>query len=286
MKKFFLSLILITGMSVMGFSQETNLYSFFLNIVSEEFRFPLIGFVNIANGNHNSPQFGFVNVNTNDFTGLQMSFVNTVGGNFTGAQLGFINTALKEGKGLQLGFINTSVQKLKGMQIGFVNYADSIEDGIPIGFISIVRDGGYKAIEYSFTEFYPINLGLKLGVEKFYTTIIAAYNPSGEVALEHFAFGLGIGSIIPINNSFFFNPELNALSSFGDKKNIQLVSLVPYFGYKINKNFSVTAGPSVTWSHTDNDDEFQKPFFKIVDGVINEKNNITFGARIGVRFCF
>lgn len=301
MKKIISVVVFIISITTTGFSQESTFYSFFVNIVSEPFRFPLIGLVNIAKGNNSFPQIGFINVNTNNFTGLQTGFVNTtsgdfsgaqigfvnaVGGGFYGTQIGFINTAVKEGQGLQLGFVNTSAQKLNGVQIGFINYTDSIENGIPIGFISIVRNGGYKAVEYSFSEFYPVNLGLKLGVERFYTSITVAYNPFEEIASEQFSVGFGTGSIIPISNSFFFNPELNSLFSFWGNNNQQLTSFIPYFGYNLSKFLIITLGPSVTWVRSGNDSGIQKPLFSLYEYGIDQKNSIVVGARVGARLQF
>ena len=281
-------------------SREVIVYTFFVNYVVEPFPFPLFGFVNIAKGNHNTAHIGYVNWNSRDFSGFQAGFVNTVSGDLNGVQAGFVNTAagytrgvqagfvntaVREVQGLQLGFVNTSVQKINGMQIGFINYADSIENGIPIGFISIVRNGGYRAVEYGFTEFHPLGLGLKLGVEKFYTSIFVSYNPVEENAQNHFSTGFGIGSIIPINPRFFFNMELNAYTSI-DTENNQLLSLTPLFGYKPNNNFSITLGPTLSWAHTPGDVESQRPVFKILEHTINEKNSIFFGVRAALRIHF
>ena len=315
MKKIVITLVLSMYV-LMAFSQGTNVYSFFVNFVNEDFKFPLIGFVNTAKGDHKGLQLGFVNTNTGNFKGLQASFVNTIGNglngvqlsfintvigdakglqsgfvntatsNFNGAQIGFVNTAKGDRNGLQLGFVNIATQKLKGVQLGFVNYTDSIEKGIPIGFLSFVKHGGYKAIEYSFSEFHPITIGFKTGVEEFYTTIFLAYNPSQNFAWDDFATGLGIGSIIPIKNSFFFNPELNSLSSLGKNSDNQLTSFIPFFGYNFNKHFSITAGPSVTWNHNYDNDDLLKPVFKIVNFEINDKNDIVVGARVGIRYRF
>ena len=297
----------------------TALYTVFVNIVSEPFRYPLFGFVNIARGNFTVPQFGFVNWNTGNFSSLQASFINTTIGNFSGlqagfintsagntrglqwgfinttltfygAQLGFVNTAIKESQGLQGAFVNISAQKFKGVQLGFVNYADSIENGVPVGFISIVRHGGYHAVEYSFSEFFPFNVGLKLGVEKFYTSFYVAYNSVDEFALEHFAAGFGIGSILPISGGFFFNPELNCLSLYHNngQSGLQFISLIPYFGFKAGQHFSITAGPSVTWEYASNHDDttLRNPLFKIQQFDINGKNTIVIGARAAVRVLF
>jgi hypothetical protein len=65
------------------FSQESNLYTFFVNIFSKEIRFPgggivpLVGLVNIAKGDLRGAHLGLVNWATEDFAGLQMGGINT-----------------------------------------------------------------------------------------------------------------------------------------------------------------------------------------------------------------
>jgi len=302
-------------------SSEGNLYTFFVNNVSETFRFPLIGFINIARGNHSKAQVGFFNSNTGNFNGIQVSFINITGGSFNGVQAGFINNTAGDTKGLQwgfvntagnvkgaqagfvntaksvngvqAGFVNTTAGKVKGLQFGFVNYADSIEDGVPIGFISIVRKGGYRAIEYSFSEFYPVTLGFKTGVEKFYTSLFVSYYPSKEHNREnmgeYLAAGIGIGSILPITGSFFFNPELNQFSPMTwfqshEHPSTSYTTLVTSFGYKFGNHFSVSAGPSVTWIQN-RDPSLPRPLFELGYD-INDTNRIVVGARAAVQVRF
>jgi hypothetical protein len=150
-----------------------------------------------------------------------------------------------------------------------------------------VRHGGFKAIEYNFSEFYPVTVGFRIGVEKFYTSIIAAYNPFGTFNPNNIAGALGIGSIIPIGNIFCINPELIIYSpSVTEETNQQLLSFVPALGINLNKNFSIVTGPSVTWVNSEKGTELQKPYFKIMENTINENNNIVIGARVGLRFRF
>jgi hypothetical protein len=293
MKKLLLVSIVV-GATNLGFSQEANnsqqankvtVYSVFVNVVNEPFRFPLIGFVNVGIGNHKSPQIGLANVNTGSFSGSQTSLVNVVGGDFNGAQISLANIASKEIKGVQVGLLNVAKRSTRGVQIGLLNYVDSAESVIPIGLLSIVRQGGYHAIEYSFSEFYPINVGYKIGVEKFYSTLYLAYNPFDEISKNRFAWGLGIGSIIPITNSFFFNPELNSISATGKNTN-SLLSIVTSFGYKFSDKLSITAGPSVTWIGRSDSETFQEPFFTIINNEIDKDNSIVVGLRFGLRYRF
>jgi len=260
------------------------------------------GFVNTTTGkNFSGFQAGFVNTTTSkDFSGFQAGFINTVTGkDFSGFQAGFVNTIVGDVKGVQASFVNTSTDKIDGMQLGFVNvaprgikgyqlgfvnYTDSIEDGIPIGFISVVREGGYKAIEYSFSEFYTYNVEFKIGVEIFYSTIIAAYNQTNEFSYDNFALGFGIGSIIPIGEVFFFNPEANYLSSlFWKNDSINYLSFIPYFGINLGK-FSILAGPSVAWAQsTYRKTEIPKPLFYLHSYDIDNYNKIIVAARAVLR---
>ena len=304
---------------------NAHLYTFFFNIVYEPFYPPLFGFINIAIGDHKNFQAGFVNWNTGNFSGFQAGFINTVHKNFSGFQAGYVNTvagnfsgfqsgfvnvnagetngiqagyvnvANKNMKGPQFGFINIATENIKGVQFGFINYADSI-DGIPVGFISVVRKGGYMAIEYSFSEFHTYNAAFKIGIEKFYTSILLAYNQKDEFSWDNFSTGFGFGTIIPIIGKFLYiNPEINCLSSLrmDDRKgyNISINSFVSYLGINLGK-FSIAAGPSVTWLFSGNmfvedaEGNLPVPNFSFHTNEFNDYNHIVVGGRIAARLRF
>jgi hypothetical protein len=299
-KKFIFLVILCAVCVRLNFAEENqpenniNIYTLFVNIVNENFHFPLIGFVNIASGSHGSPQVGFVNLNQNNFNGLQTGFVNMVGGNFSGLQMGFVNTILESVKGVQLGFVSAATnsfngtqisfvniaKKINGFQLGFVNYAESVENGIPLGFVSVVRNGGYKAVELSTNEVAAINIAFKIGVDKLYTSIIVSHNPMKADVKEQIFTGMGLGSIIAINENLFFNPELAFINTAVESTQ-QDLSLAPSFGYKIMSGLSVLIGPSITWAYTKKDEE---PFFCIIHHKINEQNSILLGGKAALRF--
>jgi hypothetical protein len=308
MKKLFFAWALIVSIAGIGFSQEeeketdktpeTSMYTFFVNFVSEDFTLPLVGFINIAKGDHDKAQLGLLNWNTGNFDGVQASLINTVGGNLSGAQIGLGNLTVGEVKGLQgslvniaksvngaqLGLLNVA-KTLKGFQFGLVNYVDDIEDGIPIGLLSIVRKGGYHAVEYSFSEFHPVTLSLKIGVEKFYTNLSIGHDASNDFDWDNFAMGIGFGSILNINKSLFFNPELNYMNTTWTEENNQSVSFIPFIGFNITKNFSITAGPSFTWVRNEDCDD-QDPLFALYEYEYNDENDIVIGARASLRFRF
>jgi hypothetical protein len=353
MKKVYATFALLCVLPFAAFSEEaqsskeSTFYSVFVNIVPDNFKFPLIGFFNYARGSQSWPQIGFINMNEKDLSSLQVGFVNTIGGNFSGYQSGFVNivggdfsgvqggivstvggnfSGVQAGfmntvrtnfagfqsslmntvggdfsgfqfgianivgggfSGFQAGYVNITAQKFRGLQLGLVNYAGSI-DGIPLGLVSIVRDGGYQAIEYSFSEFFPINIGIKTGIEKVYTTLFLAYDPNdvydpNAVFITEGIFipGTGIGSILRLSNTFYFNPELTIVYQHWQR----ILSFVPYFGCNIG-NFSIVAGPSVSWVRSETGDATREPSFSIAQHTFNEKNRLVLAARAGVRYRF
>lgn len=100
---------------------------------------------------------------------------------------------------------------------------------------------------------------------------------------NRFAAGAGFGTIVPIDDSFFFNPEISGLSSL-ESNSRNLTSFVPYFGYNFSERFSITAAPSVTWSNTPRDTDLLEPIFSISNFEIDGRDEIIVGARVSVRW--
>ncbi|MDR1592061.1 MAG: hypothetical protein LBS16_04160 [Prevotellaceae bacterium] len=239
-----------------------------------------ISFINTAGRLNDGAQIGFINTAGRLNSGAQIGFINSCSGDKI-AQIGFVNTHVGNLSGTQIGFINTNTGKLKGFQLGFVNYADSIS-GVPLGFISIVRKGGYRALEAGVSEIAPVNLSFKLGVEKLYTSFNVACNFDTE---QKIFFGLGIGSIIPLKKSFFFNPEITVMNTANfDRSHTQqtFTSFVPAFGYSY-KRLNFIAGISASHLYTKDGEMSNVPFFQIVEHKFDAQNKIFLGARAGVR---
>jgi len=268
-------------------SQEqsgANVYSFFVNIVNEPFHFPLVGLVNIAIGNHILPQIGLINFNLNNLSSLQTGLINFVGGDFAGLQIGLVNTTGGSFQGAQISLINLT-GKINGFQIGLINYANTIENGIPIGLISIVRNGGFKAVELSINEIAHTNFAFKTGVEIFYTSFNVSWNPTIDWGYSLLT-GIGLGTHISISDNFFFNPELTFMSNMniGDT-NLYYFSFAPNLGFRIAYGFSVLVAPTITWVHSvNNDGEISKTFLALYNHEINTKNNLLIGGRLALRF--
>jgi hypothetical protein len=215
------------------------------------------------------PQLGLFNWNQNNFSTLQTGIFNFAGGAMNGAQIGLINT---------------TAGVISGVQIGLINYADSVEEGIPIGLLSIVKKGGYKAIELGASEIAPFNLSFKIGVEQFYTSFVFSNNPFRDTIREWIILGIGFGSIIRLNETFFINPEIT--SHYTVTEDIQhYLGVTPYIGYNIIPNLSIVVGPSLTWAFGwDKGKEPDEPFYNMLRHRINNKSSLYLGTRMAFRF--
>lgn len=252
----------------------------FVNTTVKKMKGAQIGFVNTTLGDFLGSQIGFVNTSAKKSDNIQIGFVNTCGDSLRGAQIGFVNTSLKRTVAPQIGFVNMA-KSLKGTQIGFVNFVDSIESGVPLGFLSIVRKGGYHAIELSVNEMYPLNLSYKIGIPELYTSFVISYNPK---ETKNVAIGAGLGSIIPLGKRLCFNPEFSSQTLFFDNFQ-QYTNFGANIGFKLNEHVMVSAGPSLTYQYNYNSNSYNEPLFSFSDSNWRNGNFIT-GARAAVRYKF
>ncbi|MBX3163687.1 MAG: hypothetical protein KF900_04355 [Bacteroidetes bacterium] len=270
------------------FGNQKGIQMGFVNTVLKDFEGLQMGFVNTTFGNQKGARMGFVNTNLKNFKGLQMAFVNTVIDSLKGAQFGFVNTSVKQAEGFQMSFVNLAVKGIQGIQIGFVNIADSISKGIPFGFISYVRKGGYRAVEISASELYPVNLAFKIGIPKFYTFIKGAYNSQYQSAeTSPFGLGMGLGSLIPLGKKLYLNPEIENITAFINEKSSSAVAFAPYVRYKLNKKFQVAFAPSIVWANSSEaNNMYAKPLFALYNKEMDTKNSLLIGARLALSFNF
>lgn len=232
---------------------------------STENSFQVTGFANFAGkGNNRLQASGFLNV-ADEITGIQASGFANLSKNLTGVQgSGFVNVA-RDVKGIQgsgfanmardvegvqaSGFINVA-HNVKGLQVaGFINICDSIE-GIPVGFISIVKKGGYRNFEISTSEWSPVQLTYRMGIEKFYNVYSISKLNGG---WDRYALGFGFGHNRQIFNKTDLNIELvhhqefvlrpNVVNFYADREN-SISQLKIGVRRNIVKNIWVNAGPT------------------------------------------
>ncbi|AGA79874.1 LA_2272 family surface repeat-containing protein [Echinicola vietnamensis] len=236
------------------------------------------GFINTSTDSVNGTQLGFINTQVHASTGLQAGFINTSTGKLNGAQVGFVNINPKEVTGAQIGFVN-STGKLGTLQLGFVNYADSLEKGgFPLGFLSVVRKGGYQAVEVGYNELFPYNVSVKIGIPAFYTSFNGAYNPDFN---DEFAVGAGFGSLISLGPVFFINPEAYYLYQIHAENSITRASL--NFGVTLGERVQLLAGPSAAWIWYAHDYDVIDPAFSFYRERFDENDELVIGLNAALR---
>lgn len=261
-----------------------------------------IGAVNVSEKETKGIQAGFVNATGKDLDGGQVGFVNLAGGNTKGTQVGFVNANAKDVDGAQVGFVNITGTKtagtqtgfvnvsktIKGTQVGFVNFVDSFSSGIPVGFLSISRKNGYYAFEISSNELYYYNAAFKVGVKPLYTSFGLSYNPN---FLSEFAWNAGIGSLLYVTPSVFFNPEITAIGSIEETPQFfsQLSTSIGYTAGVI----SLKAGPTFTFGHITTPDnpsdvptKMYQPEYSFYNTQLDDQNSFFIGAKAALMISF
>ncbi|HKJ43235.1 MAG TPA: hypothetical protein VKA27_14155 [Sunxiuqinia sp.] len=266
------------GMLFSGFANFTNGKSLaiqmagFANFCEDVEGVQLSGFSNVVKGNGKVAQFsGFSNIILGEVDGVQiagfLNFSKARMQNFQAA--GFMNISMDDAKGIQLagfsnitngnldgaqisGFLNVA-RKLNGLQLGIINLADTIESGVPIGILSIVKHG-FREFEVSFSEGLNAQATFKIGVDKFYNIFTVGNKFIG--ADYMWGFGYGIGTRL-INNeqliaqleliSYHINEGSHWTNSYNDLQQARLT-----FSRKVNRNFSVFAGPTINLMISEN----------------------------------
>lgn len=301
MQKLFLFLVSLSSFLIhhtaFGQSQDKRnstaaVYTFFVNILPDQFPYPAVGFVNIINGSHQGFQLGFVQITRQDFSGSAVGFVQVSGERVVGNQLGFVNVAAKKLEGLQLGFVNISARiqgnqwgfvnvgkSLKGNQFGFVNIADTLESGLPIGFISVVKKGGYKAFSANASLYSPLQLSFKIGIPRFYSLLSLAMAPGAQNVYS----GFGFGSSFSLTEKFTLHPEIQLLSPV-TRSHPLLFSATFLANYKLYKAFSLTAGPVLGWQQTNKIETFAPAYLALYTKQLNNSSLMQLGLQAGLRY--
>ena len=202
---------------------------------------------------------GAVNISEGQLSGVQMGFFNQIAKNMNGAQFGFVNMAPENLTGAAFGMVNFH-RVVDGMQVGFINIAQRYKGGVPIGAFTWIREGGYQAVEVSSDIFHPYNVAIKTGL------------------------GAGVGSIIDMGNGgWFFNPEVNFVSTFS-KKSESFVSAYPNVGFRLGSNISLVASPSVTWQFVQKGQTLLEPVYSLYKNELDSRNALYLGVHFGVRY--
>jgi hypothetical protein len=237
----------------------------FTNVVSDSVdAMQLAGFANVVSGTSNGWQAaGFLNVSTSTVNGAQMAgFMNLAGKNIKGGQIaGFYNQATDTLNGAQMaGFMNLSnglvegaqvsgflnvAKRLKGTQFGFINICDTLESGTPFGFLSIIRKGGFMALELSADETFYAGAQWKTGGKALYNIFNVSVRPGNTT---YWGWGYGFGSNLKSTGNFRINLDLTATHVNENSiwtNHLNLLSRAKLgFTWQAAKHFAISAGPT------------------------------------------
>lgn len=309
MKTIYLFVVALAATFVMH-AQQT-IYTVVLNKAPKGRNFPvMIGAANFAEGSNRGVMIGLANSVGQGQNGTMMSLLNHAGGDVRGAQFGLMNALGQRGQGALFGVINYTAQHYRGtqfgvmnvtksfsglqcgvvnltsasqgFQLGVINYCDDTRGGVPFGVLSIVREGGYQAVEISSDFMFPVSMAFKSGVPEFYTSLIVAANPDFD---RSFALGAGVGSIVELSRKVFFNPEFSYNASLGSGS-ASFFDLSPNFGYRFGGHFSLLAAPVFAMQHTDRDTALNKPLYHLYRNRIDARNELYVGLRLALRYNF
>jgi len=237
----------------------------FTNVVSDSVEaLQLAGFANVVSGTTEGWQSaGFLNITTGDVKGFQIAgFMNLAGKNLQGGQIaGFYNQTTDSVDGGQIagfmnmtngliqgaqvsGFLNVA-RRLKGTQIGFINICDTLESGTPFGFLSIIRKGGYMALEVSADETFFANASWKTGGKALYNIFTISARPGNT---NYWGWGYGFGSHLKSTGKFRINLDLTATHVNDNTlwtNHLNLLSRAKLgFTWQAAKHFAISAGPT------------------------------------------
>lgn len=277
-----------TGGRLTGF-QAAGLFN---RVLGETIGFQAAGVVNL----NQSAVVGFqaaglLNDASGHFSGIQVAGLANHAGNvrFGAVQLAGLSNFAKKGvvnlqiaglanraetlNGFQISGFWNKAQKANGVQVGLVNYADTIS-GLQIGLLNLSNHGGYLAAELSSNDICNINLGFKTGTNGLYTTFTAGYSPRGNPDSAIIAYGIGLGSRLPIGKHFGISLDLLS----------RMVQAGNYSGYtlqlwsqaalglelKLNRNFMLVAGPSINLFTS----EIPKASYPDLQTILQPKNTI------------
>ena len=147
----------VPGVSIVGFSKESSLFSLGIIGASDKNVFALQAspIMNITSNRLSGIQAGGVFNIAGSVRGLESAGVFNCAGNVNGLQTaGVFNTAknvngvqsagvfnvAKDVNGVQAAGVINVANEVKGAQIGLINYAEK-NDGIAIGLINVIKDG-------------------------------------------------------------------------------------------------------------------------------------------------
>lgn len=199
------------------------------NVKANAGGFQLAGVLNLTAKKMNGTQAaGVINLVRNDFDGFQLA--------------GIGNISVKQVKGVQIAGIFNYAKKMDGFQFGLFNVADT-SSGYSLGLINFIKNGYHKISLYT-NEITDINISLKTGNAKLYTTLFAGLNLSSQEKVN--TAGLGIGHDFILNQRLAIGLEISGQYLYLGNWNADnfLNRVQSNIQFQIFKGLTVFGGPT------------------------------------------
>jgi len=142
--------------------------------------------------------------------------------------------------------------RVDGFQLGLVNFADTVA-GLPIGLLNFIRQG-YNRVEIAGSENLFANIGLKLGVQRFYNILhigarfsTAPANATQRTESLSWGLGYGIGTAFSLGERWLMNLEgvaIHVNEHEGWTRELNLLNQLRLTAdYRLGRRISLFAGP-------------------------------------------
>jgi hypothetical protein len=185
----------------------------------------------------------FASVASGRMRGVQFGSLYTSAGRLEGVQAGVVNRAVDQ-DGLQFGVVNKA-GSLDGVSFGVINVADTGQ-GLPLGLLNVVRDG-ILDVEVWSGDLSAVNLSLKSGTRRFFTSFGLGYDPGDAEGL--FSAGGSVGVRAVWTGAFTLDVDVMGMAHFPAFLHGEEVIVVPSLraqvGYDFHPRFGVFAGASL-----------------------------------------
>ncbi len=235
-----------------------------------------VGLINVSEEKMDGGQAGLVNISVDSVDGAQAGLINVSREKMDGAQAGLINVGGEKVDGAQVGLLNVIKKSLRGVQLGLFNYVDTVGSGVPIGLLSIVRRGGYFAFELSTSPHAQLGFAFKVGVPKFYSIWQLDYSNTLPRLLGT---SFGIGTLIPLTDRLFLNPEARGVWQFSKRSVVNSYSLNAR--YEVAKGLQLVAGLVGAYFYRRGDDH---SWFWFAKRDFGSSSRVLVGARLGLSY--
>ncbi len=183
---------------------------------------------------------------TQSVSGPQIAGLGNLASEAKGLQLGGLGNLAVDIEGVQLSGIINLAKSTKGLQLGLINYAEQL-DGVQIGLINIVKNGGKKEFELSYSDALDTVFSFKLGSDPFYSVFSGGANYFTDT-LEY-AYGLGFGTQLNWNHGWSNQIEIMAYQLTEDTQFANALNLLTQCKLLTSKQLigilHIFAGPTV-----------------------------------------